>query len=113
MIVRISSAVVPESMVSSYLEYVQSYEIPRYEAANGLIGVYVLQKPFVAYVELMTVSIWQSEEASGQFVRDPLPADRAKRDCGAVELPERIYEIVLSCQGKLPGADLRGPGGTG
>jgi heme-degrading monooxygenase HmoA len=108
-IVRISSAVVPESMVSSYLEYVQNCEIPCYEVANGLIGVSVLQKPFVAYVELMTVSVWRSEEALKRFVKDQLPADRAEADCGTIELSERIYEVVLSRAGKLRGADMRGP----
>ena len=108
-IVRIASAVVPESMACAYVEYVQSCEIPCYEAANGLIDVSVLRKPFVAYVELMTVSVWQSEEALKRFVRDQLPADRAEACRGAIELSERIYEVVLSRPGKLRVADLRGP----
>jgi heme-degrading monooxygenase HmoA len=113
MIVRISSAVVPESEASSYLEYVQNCEIPCYEVASGLIGVSVLQKPFVAYVELMTVSVWRSEEALNRFVRDQLPADRAKAGRGTLQLSERIYEVVLSREGRLRGADLRGPKETG
>jgi heme-degrading monooxygenase HmoA len=112
-IVRISSAVVPESMASSYLEYVQRCEIPCYEVASGLIGVSVLQKPFVAYVELMTVSVWQSEEALKRFVRDQLPADRTEAGGGAIELSERIYEVVLSRPGKLCVADLREPEESG
>lgn len=112
-IVRISSAVVPESMASSYLEYVQRCEIPCYEVASGLIGVSVLQKPFVAYVELMTVSVWQSEEALERFVRDQLPADHTEASGGAIELSERIYEVVLSRPGKLRVADLREPEESG
>ena len=109
MIVRICSALVLQTEASSYLEYVQSYEIPRYEVANGLIGVSVLQKPFIAYVELMTVSVWQSEEALKRFVGEQLPADRAEAGGGAIQLSESIYKVVLSRPGKLRGADIRGP----
>ncbi len=112
-IVRISSAIVPEPMASSYLEYMQNCEIPCYEVANGLIGVSVLQKPFVAYVELMTVSVWRSEEALKRFVRDQLHADRAEAGGGAIELSERIYEVVLARPGKLRVADVREPEETG
>ena len=112
-IVRISSVAVPESKASPHLEYVQTCEIPRYEGAKGFIGIYVLQRLFVAYVELMTIEIWQSEEALKEFVGDQSPADRPKCDCGAVQLPERIYDVVLFREGKLREVDPRAGEKTG
>jgi hypothetical protein len=61
-IVRISSAVVPEHKATCYLEHVQAGEILSYEAAPGLISVSLLQRSLVAYVESMIISLWRSED---------------------------------------------------
>jgi hypothetical protein len=45
---------------------VQENEIPSYESAAGLISV--LPRPFVAYVEVMALSLWQSDEELTGFI---------------------------------------------
>lgn len=98
---RISSAAVPQSALSPYLEYVRSTEIPRYEAATGLMSVSLLQRPFGAYVELLTLSIWQSEQALTRFVEKQPPADGVESEYGVIQFEPRTYESVVSRDGKL------------
>jgi hypothetical protein len=67
-IVRISSIIVPESLYNLHLTKLQSAAIPQYEAAAGLVSVSLLQRPFVAYVELLTISLWVTEKAMTSFL---------------------------------------------
>jgi len=60
--------IVPAHTLSRYLEHLEQFLIPRYEAASGLISVFLLQRPFVAYVELVTLSMWQSDEDMTRFL---------------------------------------------
>lgn len=107
MIVRISSAFVPVSEFTSYLEYLHGSEIPSYEAAPGLISVWLLQRSLAAYVELMTISSWQSEEAMKLFVETQLPGDRAKNEY-VIQFEAHTYQTVPNRDGKMQGADVPG-----
>jgi len=75
--VRISVAVVAESNLNPYLEHVQTSEIPKYEAAEGLVSFCVLKRPFVAYGELLIISFWQSEQALTRFLETQTPTPAA------------------------------------
>lgn len=67
MIVQISSVTVPQSVVSVQIENMPSRTIPTYQAAEGFVSLCLLQRPFVAYVELLMISIWESEPALNRF----------------------------------------------
>ena len=63
MIVQILSVAVPQSVVSAQIENLRSQTIPTYQAAEGFVSLCLLQRPFVAYVELLMISIWEWEPA--------------------------------------------------
>jgi heme-degrading monooxygenase HmoA len=100
-IVRISSTSVSESELGSYLAYLESGVIPRYEAAAGMIMMYLLKRRFVAYVEVLSVSLWQSQEALRRFVTTQSPMEDDKREYDVIELEPRNFEVVLSLVGKV------------
>jgi heme-degrading monooxygenase HmoA len=100
-IVRISSAAVPAHNLTSYLEHVQGSEIPSYEAARGLTSVWLLQRSLVAYVELMTISLWRSEDAMREFVEKQILADRAENEYGLIQYEARIFEVAAYREGKV------------
>lgn len=99
--VRISVAIVPESNLNPYLEYVQRTEIPTYEAAMGLASFCILHRPFVAYVELVTISVWESEQALTQFLEIKRPTPTATETFGAIRLEARNYTVLVSGTGKV------------
>ena len=78
MIVRISSTAVLETSLNPHLEHVQRNDIPNYEAASGLVSVWLLERRFVAYVEVMTLSLWQSEGVLKELIQRRRPVDLAK-----------------------------------
>lgn len=74
MIVRISSSAVPDANLARYLQYVKRGELPLYECSPGLVAVWLLERPFVAYSELMVLSVWRNEEFMMVFVeKQPSP----------------------------------------
>jgi heme-degrading monooxygenase HmoA len=89
-------------------EYVQGSEIPSYQAAPGLISVSLLRRSLGAYVELLTISSWRSEDAMKPFVEKQLSADRAKNEYGVIQLDARTYEVVLYRDGEVQGDDVQG-----
>ena len=99
MIVRISSAAVPESGLTAYLDYVQKVEIPAYEAADGLVSVTLVRRNLGGYVEVLTLSIWQSEDALRRF---GLPNQDVRKEYDGVAFGVRDYETVLVRQGPSP-----------
>ncbi len=99
--VRISVTIVPESNLNPYLEYVQRSEIPTYEDAAGLASFCILQRPFVAYVELVTISLWQSEQALSRFLATLAPTPAATDGYGAIRLEARNYTVLVSGTGKV------------
>ena len=99
MIVRLSSTVVPDSQLNVYKEHVLGTEITRYEAAPGLVSVWVLQRTFVAYVELLVISLWNSAHALALFEEIEPPRDQVKAHCSAIRLEAGAYELVLFREG--------------
>src|SRR5882762_2326592 len=59
-----------------------------------LISFCVLQRPFVAYVELLTISFWQSEQVLPRFLEGQSPADEIG-SCGAIQLEARNYTVLI------------------
>jgi hypothetical protein len=96
---------VPESKLNAYLKYVRRSETPKYEDAAGLISFCVLQRPFVAYVELLTISFWQSEQVLPRFLEGQSPADAEIGSCGAIQLETRNYTVLISGEGKPQAAE--------
>ena len=100
MTVQISSVAVPQSVVSVQIENMRSRTIPTYQAAEGFVSLCLLQRPFVAYVELLMISIWESEEALNRFAASQLAVDVAERDHDIIRLGLRTYELLVSSESK-------------
>ena len=64
----------------------------------------MLQRPFVAYVELLTISFWQSEQVLPRFLEGQSPADEIG-SCGAIQLEARNYTVLISGEGKPQAAE--------
>ena len=101
MIVRISASIVREPSLNEYLEHLQRNEIPHYEAAPGLISVWLLQRPFVAYVELLIISLWHSEQALTRFLETQTQTPAATETYGSIQLEARNYTVLISGHGKV------------
>lgn len=100
MIVHIASTVVPEFRLNVYEEQLQGWDAPAYAAAPGLISVRWLRRCFVAYVELMTISTWQTEEALKVFLDGQPTLEEIRKNQGVIQLEKRTYEIFMSLKGK-------------
>jgi heme-degrading monooxygenase HmoA len=96
MIVQVSSVAVPQSLVSVQIEDLRSRTIPTYQAAEGFVSLCLLQRPFVAYVELLMISIWESEPAWNRFTASQVPVDGAETDHDVIRLGLRTYELLVS-----------------
>ena len=101
MILRISSIAIPRPGVDDYLDHVERDVIPRYEAAQGLEWVSILQRVVVAYVEVITISAWQSEDAVTHFFQH-WPAE-AKHEYAGIEFEPHNYTLLMSRQGHRRG----------
>lgn len=99
LILRTSSAIVPDSMFDTYLSHVQATTIPAYEAATGLISVSVFRRPVVGYVELLTLTMWQSGQALTGFLDSCPPITELSSDNGVIHMESHVYELVASGQG--------------
>jgi heme-degrading monooxygenase HmoA len=92
-IVRISSIAIPKAELSNYCEHVRR-ELPQYEGAAGLDSIHVLQREFVAYVEITTLSLWDSEEALRAFLEAP-PVEDTPRNFMGIEFEARTYTVLV------------------
>ncbi len=104
-IVHVSSAIVPQSLYGERVERVKSTEIPLYENAVGLISVYLLQRPFVAYVELLMFSVWDSEHALRQFTESQPLGAAVQSGQGIIQLEPHTFELVVAREGKRQQSD--------
>lgn len=102
---RISSAIVPHAMFDRYLSHVRASTMPVYEAATGLISVSVFQRLVVGYVELLTLTMWQSEQALTRFLEDSPATNNDRNDYGTIHMEPHVYELVVSSQGTRRIAD--------
>jgi tRNA A22 N-methylase len=68
-----------------------------------MVRVSLLERQLVAYVEMLTVSLWQSQEQLQQFLENlqlsmesQKLVEDAKRKYGVIEVESRTFEVVLS-----------------
>lgn len=93
MILRITSSVVPQSKSQDYLDYLETEEIPKYERAPGLVAVILSSRQFVAYLEVMMLSLWSDQQFMAKFIEHQPPAQNTS---GTVNLEPRVYNVVQS-----------------
>ena len=94
MIARISSLAIPKMTLPNYFDQMQRDLMPRYEAAAGLQSIQVLLRELVAYVEVTTISVWDSEDALRLFLETPF--DRTAPEVVGIEFEPRTYVILTS-----------------
>lgn len=92
-------------MLDRYLGHVHTSTIPAYEAAAGLISVSVFQRLVVGYVELLTITMWQSERALTRFLEGRPTTNNDRSDYGVIHMEPHVYELVASRQGTRQIAD--------
>ena len=99
-IVNVSSVIVHQSHSAKYLEHVRCSVLPYYEAAKGLVSVSLSQREMAAHLEVLTVSIWQSEDALRHFDGD---ASQVPAECALISLEGRTYQLLHCVMGdRLP-----------
>ena len=69
--------------------------VPRYTGSPGLNSIQVLEREFVAYAEITTISSWDSEDAMKAFLESE-PFDRASIEFAGIEFEPRIYQVLMS-----------------
>jgi hypothetical protein len=67
----------------------------------GLACFCLLHRPFVAYAELLIISVWHSEQALARFLENRSPIETATGDYGAIQLGAGNYTILTSGEGQL------------
>ena len=67
-IVQISSIAIAKSEIGEHLRRLQRDVIPAYEAALGIVSIQLLRRSLVAYDELLTISVWESEDVLVRFL---------------------------------------------
>lgn len=82
------------------MERAQQSEIPAYKAAPGLHSVWLLERYFVGYVEVMAISLWRSETAMNGFLKDRPQIMAPENEYGEIRLEGRVYKLVTSCNGE-------------
>jgi heme-degrading monooxygenase HmoA len=107
-IVRISSIAIPRAELSGYFEHVRREVVPRYEGAAGLDSIHVLQRELVAYVEVTTLSLWDSEEALKVFL-ETRPVEYTPRGFAGIEFEPRTYTVLMSQHKQEPKQDRNEP----
>jgi hypothetical protein len=100
-IVRILSCAVPEPNRDAYLEFVKRNELAFYESSPGLVAVWLLERSFVAYVEVLILSVWDSEKSMMGFVEKHSSLDEVKRGHGVIPMAAHSYRLSASLSGKL------------
>ena len=86
-------------MFDRYLSHVHTSTIPVYETAAGLISVSVFQRLVVGYVELLTFTMWESQQALTRFLEDTPATNNDRNDYGIIHMEPHVYELVASRQG--------------
>jgi len=102
MILRMLSVFVPRSELEIYLEHLRIKTIPAYEASPGLISVVLVRREFAEYVEVATISTWQSDDAMARFLGNAVLLDPSQPVSSMVEWDAHIYEMVEARCGKQP-----------
>jgi hypothetical protein len=66
--------------------------------------VVLLQRQFVTYIEVMTISMWRSEEALRRFTEGR--PNGANRESGCIPLEPHTYQVILSREIEPPDVDF-------
>lgn len=90
---------VPCSILQTYLHHVHTSRIPAYRAAPGLVSVSVCQRPVASYVELLTLTLWQSEQALSKFLEGDLAAAKDRNEHDVIQMEPHVYEVLETRQG--------------
>lgn len=98
LIVHVASIIVHQSQATDYLEHVHTKLLPAYRAANGLVSVFFSRRELLAYVEILAVSTWRSEEALRRFSPETMSPDEMNAR-GFIALEPHVYELFASCPG--------------
>ena len=85
-------------MFNTYLSHVYGTTIPAYAATTGLISVSLFRRPAVGYVELLTLTMWQSEQALTRFLESCPAINGLSSDNGVIHMEPHVYELVASRQ---------------
>ena len=85
---------VPQTRSAPHLEHVRCILLRTYETAEGLVAVWISKREVVAYVEVLTISVWQSEGALRRFIQDNGPV--ATEDQGVISLEPHTFELLYS-----------------
>jgi heme-degrading monooxygenase HmoA len=104
MILRLSYVFVPRLSEVS-LEELRAWTVNNYTAAPGLYSVLLFQRQLAGYVEVVTLSIWQAEEAMTRFFSDKQHSEWNHSEKGAIRKESQSYELVVAVRGSLPDAD--------
>jgi heme-degrading monooxygenase HmoA len=96
-----SSIAIPKIKFRDYFEHMQRDLLPSYKGAPGLDSVHILQRELVAYVEITTVSLWDSEEALGVFLETETFED-TPREFAGIEFEPHTYVVLMSRQNQQP-----------
>jgi hypothetical protein len=94
-IARIASTIVPQPAIGVSVERWQTAILPRYLSSQGLILVCLLQRPLVAYIELMTVSVWTTQEELDQFLQRGPGIVVPERSDDIIQLEARAYDVIV------------------
>jgi heme-degrading monooxygenase HmoA len=96
-IIHTSSVIVPQRESAAHLDHVRCILLPNYETAEGLVSVCVSKRETVAYAEVLTISIWQSEDALQRFIQDQ--GRVVTKDRGLISLEPHTFELLYSLPG--------------
>jgi hypothetical protein len=98
-VVHAASIIVHQSQAADYLKHVHNTLLPAYRAANGMIAVCFSRRELLAYVEILAVSTWLSEEALRKFAPETMSPDEMNAR-GFIALEPHMYELVASYCGR-------------
>ncbi len=93
MIVRICRDIVLDDQLETYLNELLKTVMPEYSGANGLLSVSIVQRRFVVYGEIATISVWQSLASMNTFCQNRLPRPTSPY-YGVSHHNPIVYELV-------------------
>jgi hypothetical protein len=94
MIARISSTIVRQPALELCVERWRTTILPSYVSSQGLIVVCLLQRSFVDYIELMTLSVWKTQEALDQFLQRGTEIVVPEGSDDTIQLEGHTYDLV-------------------
>lgn len=67
MIARVCSAFVISDRIEEFVALLRNEIMPVYTSTDGILSVIVLQRKLAGYIEIMILSIWESNDAVVEF----------------------------------------------